>query len=93
METACGYLNDRVMWVSTDEQKWIGRLLKMAEEHPDEVTIKARPEENDGCLYLTCPAIWLKIAPPRRLNISDEERIARVNALNLARKTSRISNE
>ena len=93
METQCGYLDYKVMWVSTDEKKWINRLLKLAAQHPDEVTIRALPDENDGCLYLKCPAEWLKIAPPRRLNLTEEQRIARVEALNLARKASRISKE
>ena len=77
METACGYLDDRVMWISTDERKWITRLLKMAVEHPDEVTIQVRPEDNDGCLVIKCPSEYLKIAPPRHLNLTDEQRIAR----------------
>lgn len=86
METACGYLDDRVMWVSTDERKWIDRLLKIADEHPDEVTIKARPEENDGCLYLTCPASWFKISPPLRRNLTDEQREAFSERMKLMRQ-------
>ncbi len=77
METACGYLSeDHVLWVSSDEPKWKGRLLKLAEEYPEKVTIKRRPEENDGCIYATMPASWLKIAPPKKVNYSDEQRAA-----------------
>lgn len=88
METACNYLDDKVMYVSTDERKWINRLLKMAEEHPDEVTIMNRPEENDGCLCLKCPAEYLKIAPPRHVNLTEEQRVAAAERLKNARKTS-----
>lgn len=86
METACGYLSDKLMWVSTDERKWINRLLKMAEEHPDEVTVVCRPEENDGCLYLKCPASYLKISPPRRRNLTDEQHAALSERLKLMRE-------
>lgn len=89
METACGYLDDKVMWVSTDEKRMINRLLKIADEHRDEVEILAIPEENDGCLYLKCPADWLKITPPRHLNLTDDQRVARLARLGkLPQKTS-----
>lgn len=77
METACGYLSeDHVLWVSSDDPKWKGRLLKLAEEYPDDVTIVRRPEDNDGCIYLKCPSTWLRIAPPKKVNLSDEQRAA-----------------
>ena len=87
METACNYLNDKVMYVSTDERKWINRLLKIAEEHPDEVAIINRPEENDGCLCLKCPASYLKISPPLRREMTDEQRVALSERMKLMRKT------
>lgn len=90
METACGYLDDKVMWVSTDERRMITHLLKLAEKHPEEVKIVARPDENDGCLYLKCPASYLKINPPVRQNLSDEQRVARSERLKSMRKTNGI---
>ena len=88
METQCGYMDDKTMWVSTDEKKWIKRLLKLAAQHPDEVTIRARPEENDGCLYLKCPASWLKISPPLHRNLTDEQRAIASERMKLRRKTN-----
>ena len=85
METACGYLDDKVMWVSTDEQRMKNRLFRLAEQHPDEVTIKTRPEENDGCLCLSCPASWLKISPPRKCDLSPEQRAINAERLKKAR--------
>ena len=76
METCCEYLSDRVMWVSTDEDKWKRRFLQWAQEYPDEVAIKRRPEENDGCLCVTCPAAWLRIRPPLKRNMTDGQRAA-----------------
>ena len=87
METACDYLDDKVMYVSTDERRWINRLLKIVEEHPNEVTITQRPEENDGCLCLKCPASYLKISPPSRREMTDEQRIALSERMKLMRKT------
>jgi hypothetical protein len=90
METACGYLDDKVMWVSTDERRMITHLLKLAEKHPDEVKVVARPEENDGCLYLKCPASYLKINPPARKNLSDEQRVALRERMKSMRKPNEV---
>lgn len=87
METALNYLDDKIMYISTDEPKWKNRLLKLAAERPDEITITNRPEDNDGCLCCKCPAQWLKIAPPARRDLSDEERAAIGERLKSARKT------
>lgn len=76
METACEYLEDRVMRVSTDERRMITRLMKLAEQYPDEVEIIERPETNDGCLYLKCPADWLLIRHPKKMNYTEEQRAA-----------------
>ena len=74
METALNYLDDKIMYISTDEPKWKNRLLKLAEERPGEITITNRPEDNGGCLFCKCPANWLKISPPRAVKqYSDEE--------------------
>ena len=93
METACEYLDNKVMWVSTDERKWITRLLKIAKEHPDEVEIIRLPEDNDGCLYLKCPASYLKISPPIKRNMTEEQRIASSERMKLMRKMNQISSD
>ena len=73
METCCEY-TDSVMWVSTDERRMITRMMKLIAEHPDETEIIKRPEENDGCLYCKVPSTWLKIAPPVKREMSDEQK-------------------
>lgn len=73
METSCTYTGS-VMFVSTDERKMITRLMKLKEAHPDAVEILALPPNNDGCLYCKVPASWLRIAPPKKRDLSDEER-------------------
>lgn len=74
METAINYLDDRIMYISTDEKKLKNRLLKLAKERPGELVITNPPEENDGCLVCKCPANWLKITPPVRREMTEEQR-------------------
>lgn len=90
METCCEYLDDKVMWVSSDQQKIINRVRKLAEAYPDEVTIKRQPETNDGCIYATMPAEWLKLSPPLKREMSDEQKAELAERLKKARaKTER----
>lgn len=76
------------MWISTDEPKWKKKFLKWAEEYPDEVTVKRKAEDNDGCLYLTCPASWLRIRPPKKRNLTDEQRAEIAERLHGARNNN-----
>ena len=43
----------------------------------NDVTIKQTPEENDGCLCAVLPKGWFKIAPPKKINLSEEDRAKR----------------
>lgn len=73
METNCEY-TDKTMWVSTDERWLINRLLRFKEQRPNEVEIIAYPENNDGCLYCKVPADWLKITPPAKRELTEEQK-------------------
>ena len=93
METALNYLDDKIMYISTDELKWKNRPLKLAVERPDEITITNRPEDNDGCLCCKCPASWLKISPPKApRQYTDEQLEAMREDLKLARKNRQLTN-
>lgn len=95
METCCEY-TDKTLFVSSDHQKWINRIRKLAEMYPDDVTIKNRPEDNDGCICATLPAAWLRIAPPRANNMTDEQKAAaseRMKALVEKQKNYRLALE
>ena len=80
METACGYLTEDKgsAWFSSDEFKWKSRMTKLAEQYPDQVLITVKPEDNDGCMNAYVPAKWLKIVPPRKLNLTEEQRKERI---------------
>ena len=78
--------------VTLHSQKLRNRVLKLAKEHPDKVTIIARPEDKgqNGILYARIPISWLKIQPPPRPpQLSEEQKAAnaeKMRAINEARK-------
>ena len=86
METGCHYTDKEKMWISTDERWLINRILRFRANHPDDVHVIKFPEENDGCLYCTVPTNWLKITPPTKRNLSDEQRVAAGQRLKNARQ-------
>ena len=87
METACSY-TDGWAWFSSDERKWVTRIKKLAEQHPDEVIIKRMPEDNDGCIYAKIPSSWFKIQPKIKRELTDEQRlILQERGRKLGRKT------
>lgn len=88
METSCNY-TDKTMYFSSDERRMINKILRLADSHPEEVTILKRPEENDGCIYATLPSEYLKISPPKHIHLTDEQREARSERLKLARNSTR----
>lgn len=70
----------------SSERKWINKILKLKERNPLEVEIKCMPEDNGGVILAHIPKNWLKISPPAKMNLSDEERAARAERFAEARK-------
>lgn len=89
METSIGYTDKTCAFFSSDEKRWINRIRSLAEKNPGKITILAEPETNDGCIYCTIPVEWLKIAPKRQVNLTDEQRVA--NAERLAKLRSKTA--
>ena len=85
IETCCEY-TDKTLFVSSDHQKWINKIKKLAEQYPDDVEIKNRPEENDGCICATMPSDWLRISPPRKVEMTEEQKAELAERLRLARE-------
>ena len=76
-ETAISYLNiDDYAIFHSSEQKWINKILKLRESHPDEVKIVYLPEDNNGMLLAHVPKSWFKVSPPRQVNYTEEQRAA-----------------
>lgn len=74
METCFNYTDRDRAYFSSDERKWITRIRKLKEQHPDQVRIIREPEENDGCIYCELPVEWLKVSPKREVIITEEKR-------------------
>ena len=70
---ALNFLNNQhSITVSFCMQKWINKVKKLKEEHPDDVKILA--ENEDGSICARLPIKYLKISAPRK--VSDEQRQA-----------------
>lgn len=74
METCCDYIVGEKMFVSSDEPKVRNKLLRLKDQYPDDVHIIADPEINDGTIYCTVPAGWLKISPPKKREMTEEQK-------------------
>lgn len=81
METSIDYVDYDKAVVSTDEPKWHRRIRAYKEQYPDDVRIKREPETNDGNMVAEVPVKWVRIKPPRRDNLSDEEKAVRAERL------------
>ena len=74
IDTCAGYTSRDEMFFSSTERVWHNRILKLAQSHPDEVTIIKRPEDNDGCIYAKMPISYLKIQPKRVSTMTEAQR-------------------
>lgn len=80
METSVTYTSDRA-FLSTDERWLITRIGRLAEKHPDSVNIIRQPQENDCRLYCEIPSKWVKITPPKTIELTDEQRAERAERM------------
>ena len=86
-ETVFEHLDGKDTWtISTDERTWKNRLVKLAEQHPTEAECVA--VNRDGSVMYHVPASWVKIRPPRKVNMTDEQRAALAERLKSARGLS-----
>lgn len=89
METCFTYYDKNSGFFSSDEQRWIRKIRKLKEEHPEEVQIIAEPEDNDGCIYCRIPSEWMRLQPKRKVDLSEEERaVLRDRMLEIRKKYS-----
>ena len=51
------------------------QIKKLAEKHPEECQIIA--ENGDGSLCAHVPTSWIAVRPPKKLNLTEEERTLR----------------
>ncbi len=75
MENALEWLvGDENVTVTLYRGRLQNRILRLAEEHPDEVAVICRPDENNGFLFAHIPLKWLRIQPPRAMSEELKER-------------------
>lgn len=86
-ETACDYLTcDKHATFCSSETKWINKIRKLAEQYPDDVVIQVQPEDNQGMILAHIPKGWFKLNPPRKSNMTEEQRQAVAERLAAGRK-------
>jgi hypothetical protein len=90
METCINYCTTECAYVSSDERHWVSRIRKLAEQNPEQVRIIRQPEQNDGCIYATVPVKWVRITPPRKLELTDEQRAEIADRLKRNRMDSSV---
>ena len=88
-ETVMGYTDqDDYASFCTAERKWVTKILKYKETHPDKVTIIKTPQENHGILLAHIPKNWFKMSPPRQVNYSEEYKSELAERLKAVRRKS-----
>lgn len=80
---------DNVATFCSSERKWINKLIKLADKHPDEVDIVYHPDDNDGVIFAHVPKSWMKLSPPKKMNLTDEQRQAAADRMR-ALKTQEV---
>lgn len=83
-ETSVEYLScdDHATFYSS-EAKWIRKITALQSEYPDDITITHQDEDS---IIAHIPKIWLKIKPPRKMTLTDEQRLAAAERMSNARK-------
>ena len=71
---------DRVASVTAASgMKWNNAVRRLAEEYPNEVQIIA--VNNDGSIFAHVPSAWVKIQPPRKTNMTEEQKMVNAERL------------
>jgi hypothetical protein len=74
MDTSLSYTDRDFAYFSSDEPKWIRKIRVLKQEYPDSVSIEYEPETNDGCICAKVPVSWFRINPPKKRNLTEEQR-------------------
>lgn len=72
--------------ITSNEQKWINKINKLASQRPGDVEIVCTSEDNYGYILAHVPKTWMKLSPPRAVNYTDEQRAAIAERMANARK-------
>lgn len=88
-ETCFEYLDvDDNATVGSSERRWINKIIRLHEQHPGVVKIVRMPEDNDGYILAHVPKSWVKLSPPKQVNLTDEQKAVRAERLRKSRSQS-----
>lgn len=98
-DTTWGENENAIEWLDTKPKATVtlhggrlkNRVLRLVEEYPDDVEIRREPDGNGGFLVAKIPAKWVKITPPRRLELTDEQKEELRERLSAARASRNVS--
>ena len=98
-QNAWGENENAIEWLDSRDKATVtlhggrlkNRVLRLAEEYPEEVEIRREPDENGGFLVAKIPVKWVKITPPRRLELTDEQKEELRERLSVARASRNVS--
>ena len=71
--------------------KWNNSIRKLAEEFPEKVQIIAVNE--DGSIFAHVQSSWMKIQPPRKVEMTDEQKAAAAERLRAVREKIKAERE
>ena len=84
VETTINYLQeDKTMTIFTAQRKWLNKLTKYADDPNSGVKIIY--ENDDGSKIFEVPIHWLKISPPRKSNMTEEQKLKAAERLKKVR--------
>ena len=72
----------------SSEIKWINKIQRLKEKYPDDVEITYDPDDNGGVIVAHIPKSWMKIAPPKKVNLTDDQKAERAERMRSFRKAS-----
>ena len=83
-ETSIEYLtcNDYATLYSS-EAKWMRKIKQLKSDYPDSVQIMNETSES---MVVHIPKSWLKVTPPRKMTLTDEQRAAAADRMTKARQ-------
>ena len=65
--------------ISTGERTIKNRLAKLLEQYPDDMELVA--DNQDGSVFYHVPWKWIRIKPPKKVVLTDEQKAALVERL------------
>ena len=86
-ETCIEYIDvDKYATFCSSERKWINKIYKLKDKYPNEVNIEVSEDDNDGMIIANIPKSWMKVSPPKKMNLTEEQKAARAERMRNMKK-------